>query len=146
MSMCAWTHTVARLRGWKPNLGWTQIWLGLGFSNWGSNLRLIRGAYIRDGGGATKVTHTIRQPPSPPRSRLLLLVDLAIWRRNASSPYVWDTLELLHLEHKDEPHERDDQRVEGGRDRWPRNCMALLRRIWLHRITFAAPARLVVIP
>jgi hypothetical protein len=31
-------------------------------------------------------------------------------------PYVWDTLEVLHLEHKDEPHERDDPQVEGGRD------------------------------
>jgi len=33
-------------------------------------------------------------------------VDLAVRRRNTSSPYVWDTLEVLHLEHKDEPHER----------------------------------------
>jgi hypothetical protein len=33
-------------------------------------------------------------------------VDLAVRRRNAFSPYVWDTLEVLHLEHKDELHER----------------------------------------
>jgi hypothetical protein len=45
---------------------------------------------------------------TPPRSCLLLLTDLAVRRRNASSPYVWDTLEVLHLEHKDELHERDD--------------------------------------
>jgi hypothetical protein len=59
----------------------------------------------------------------PPRSRLLLLMDLVVWRRNASSPYVWDTLEVLHLEHKDEPHERDDPRAEGGCDEQPCNCM-----------------------
>jgi hypothetical protein len=52
----------------------------------------------------------------PPRSRLLLIVDLAVQRRNASFLYVWDTLEVLHLEHKDEPHERDDSQAEGGHD------------------------------
>jgi hypothetical protein len=62
------------------------------------------------------VTHAIGQPPSPPRSRLLLLADLAVRRHNASSSYVWDTLEVLHLEHKDEPHERDDPRAKGRRD------------------------------
>jgi hypothetical protein len=51
-----------------------------------------------------------------PRSRPLLLADLVVQRRNASSPYVWDTLEVLYLEHKDEPHERDNLRAEGGRD------------------------------
>jgi hypothetical protein len=29
---------------------------------------------------------------------------------------MWDTLEVLHLEHKDKPHERDDLQAEGGRD------------------------------
>jgi hypothetical protein len=81
----------------------------------------------------------------PPRSRLLLLADLAVQRRNTSSPYVWDTLEVLHLEHKDELHERDNPRAEGGHDRRPCNCTALLRRIRLHRVTFTALARLVVI-
>jgi len=38
---------------------------------------------------------------------LLLLADIAIRRCDASSLYVWDTLEVLHLEHTDESHERD---------------------------------------
>jgi hypothetical protein len=94
------------------------------------------------------VTHAIRQLPLPPptHSHLLLLVDLAVRRHNASFIYVWDTLEVLHLEHKDEPHERDDSRAEGGHDERPRNYMTLLRRVRLHRVTSAAPARLVVIP
>ena len=46
-----------------------------------------------------------------PRPCLLILADLAVRRRDASSPYVWDTLEVLHLEHKDEPQERDSRRV-----------------------------------
>jgi hypothetical protein len=72
----------------------------------------------------------------------MLLVVVVI---SASSPYVWDTLEVLHLEHKDEPHERDDPQVEGGSDGRPRNCTALLRHVRLHRVASAAPARLVVI-
>jgi hypothetical protein len=32
---------------------------------------------------------------------------------------MWDTLEVLHLEHKDELHERDDPRAERGRDGRP---------------------------
>jgi hypothetical protein len=90
-------------------------------------LGLIRGTYIREGGGAAR-DHAIEQPPSSPspRSRLLFLVDLAVRRRNASSPYVWDTLEVLHLEHKDEPHERDDPQAEGGPDGRPRDYTALL--------------------
>ena len=62
--------------------------------------------------------------PSSPEARRFLPVRV-------------DTSEVLHLEHKDEPHEGD------GRTR---NCMALLRPVRLHRVTSAAPARLVVIP
>jgi hypothetical protein len=79
-------------------------------------LGLIRGAYIREVGGAAKGFMPLGSHRRPPRSCLLLLVDLAVRRRNASSPYVWDTLEVLHLEHKDEPHERDDPQAEGGPD------------------------------
>jgi hypothetical protein len=146
MSTCAWTHRVARLRGWKPNSCWTRIWLGLGFSNSASNLGLVRGIYIREGGGAARWSCHRAAADNPPRSRLLLLADLAVRRCNASSPYVWDTLEVLHLEHKDEPHERDDPWAEGGHDGWPHNCMSLLRCIRLHRVTSVAPACLVVIP
>jgi hypothetical protein len=65
---------------------------------------------------ATGNSHHNAAAIAPPRSRLLLLVDLAVRRCNASSPYVWDTLEVLHLKHKDELDERDDPRVKGGRD------------------------------
>ena len=60
-----------------------------------------------------------RGPSSPEAQRLL--------------PVRMDTSEVLHLEHKDEPHEGD------GRTR---NCMALLRRVRLHRVASAAPTHL----
>ena len=41
-----------------------------------------------------------------PRSRLLLLADLAVQTRDASSLYMWDTSDVLYLENKDEPRAR----------------------------------------
>jgi hypothetical protein len=146
MSTCAWTHRVARLRGWKPNSSWTRIWLGLGFSNWASNLGLIRGAYIREGGGTARWFTPLGSHCRLPCSRLLLLVDLAVWRCNTSSHTCGIPWRCCILEHKDELHERDYPRAEGGHDGWPRICTALLQRVWLHRVASAAPAHLVVIP
>ena len=141
MSICTWTHRVARLRGWKPNSSWTRIRQCLGFLIGPPTRSWLEDAYIREGVGAAKKTHAIRQPPLLTHARaFLLLVDLAVWRRNTSSPHVWDTSKVLHLEHKDEPWERD---WHGG---WPHNCTALLLRTRLHRAASAAPARLVLIP
>jgi len=133
MSICTWTHRVARFRGWKPNSGWTRIRQGLGFLIGPPILGWLEDTYIREGGGTARVNLT------PLGSRLLLLADLAVRRFNASSPHVWDTLEVLHLEHKDKPRERD---WRGGR---AHNCTALLLRAQLHRVASAASARLVVI-
>jgi hypothetical protein len=73
------------------------------------------------------VTHTISQPPLPPPTLTpTASCGPSSLEAQPFSPYVWDTLEVLHLEHKDEPHERDDPRAEGGRDGRPHNCMALL--------------------
>jgi hypothetical protein len=55
-----------------------------------------------------------------------------------SFPVRVDTLEVLRLEHKDEPHVKDKMDVS--------NCTACYpRRVRLHRDGFAASARLVVI-
>jgi len=139
MFICTWTHRVARLRGWKPNLGWTQIRQSLGFSNWASNSRPIRGRLYKRWRGRDQDYLTpfgsLRRSPMP----------TPIAPRRPSSPearrffpYVWDTSKVLHLEHKDKPHERD---WRGGR---PHNYTTLLLCTRLHRVAYAA--RLVVIP
>ena len=65
-------------------------------------------AYISKGWARGEIDpHLLAAAVASPRSRLLLLADLAVRRRNASSLYVWDSSEVLHLEHKDEPREGD---------------------------------------
>ena len=71
---------------------------------------------------------------------MLLLADLAVRRRIASSLYVWDTSEVLHLEHKDEPHEGIDVKDDHAT---ARHCLDAYDYI---ESSSAAPARLVVIP
>jgi len=80
MSICTWTHRVTRLRGWKPNLGWTRISQGLGFLIGPPIRGWLEDAYIREGGGAAKVNPT----PLGSRRRSPTLVPFAPHR--SSSP------------------------------------------------------------
>jgi len=58
MSICMWTHRVARLRDWTPNSGWTQIRQGLGFLIGPPFRGWLEDAYIREGGVAARVNPT----------------------------------------------------------------------------------------
>jgi hypothetical protein len=81
-------------------------WSRFRVSNWASNSGLIRDAYINRGGGADS-GHVllVATEPRPPRPCLVVPRGPSSPEARRFLPYVWDTSEVLHLEHKDEPHE-----------------------------------------
>jgi hypothetical protein len=69
----------------------------------------------------------------------VIVREVLVHLRRRSFPVHVDTLEVLHLEHKDEPHVKDQVDVS--------NCTACYpQRVRLHQDVSVASACLVVIP
>jgi len=109
MSIYTWTHRVARLRGWKPNSGWTQIRQGLGFLIVPSIRGWLEDIYIREGGGAARVNPTplgrrccsptlvpfAPREPSSPEAQRFFPARVGYLRGAASGAQWWTTREVV---------------------------------------------------